>query len=126
MTEQGRRMCRRQEAHQSRMMRFTSFSASYGPGLLPAQHVLFRAHADGLSGWSLAKKVGVCAGTFEAKHFTVQAINQDPIGFDMKIAAWLTFAFQRVVGKPVTRIRGSQGAIAALSHIAPHGTGECR
>ena len=67
--------------------------------------MLFRAHADGLSGWSLTKKVGVCAGTLEANCFTVHAVNQDPIGFDMKVvAAWLPFAFQRVVGK-LTRER---------------------
>ena len=52
-----------------------------------------------VGGWSFAKKVGVCAGTLEENRFTVHTVNQDSIGFDMKVAARLPFAFQRVVAK---------------------------
>jgi Ca-activated chloride channel family protein len=48
---------------------------------------------------SLAEKVSVRAGTLEANHVTVHTVNQDPVGFNMKVAAWLPFAFQRVVTK---------------------------
>lgn len=48
---------------------------------------------------SLTEKIGVRAGTLEANRVTVHAVNQYPIGFDMQVAPWLPFTFQRVVAK---------------------------
>ncbi len=45
----------------------------------------------------LAEQVGVRTGALEANYFAIHTVNQDPIGFDMKVAAGLTFALQWMV-----------------------------
>ncbi len=45
---------------------------------------------------SLAEKIRVRTGTPKANRIIIGVVNQNPIGFDMKVAAWLPFAFQRM------------------------------
>ena len=49
----------------------------------------------------LTEQVGVRPGALEANRFTIHTVNQDPIGFDVKVAAWLPFALGRRIKCPI-------------------------
>ena len=68
---------------------------------------------------SLAEQVGVRPGALEANRFAIHTVNQDPIGFDVKVAAWLPFALQRVVAELAGKRLAIQQQADYVPQIAP-------